>query len=80
MLEFNWQYGLAFVVAISYAMLWNVLHIQFLRKYYFKTHESFMRFLSKYFVLLLIFHKDDGTWNQDDDASDPGGGLAAAVP
>ncbi|MHC3646437.1 hypothetical protein ACYKOW_11735, partial [Streptococcus suis] len=35
-LEFNWQYGLAFVVAISYAMLWNVLHIQFLRKYYFK--------------------------------------------
>ncbi|HEM2740034.1 TPA: hypothetical protein U0594_000032 [Streptococcus suis] len=36
-LEFNWQYGLAFVVAISYAMLWNVLHIQFLRKYYFKN-------------------------------------------
>ncbi|MCQ8260221.1 hypothetical protein NF418_01780 [Streptococcus suis] len=36
-LEFNWQYGLAFVVAISYAMLWNVLHIQFLRKYYFKA-------------------------------------------
>ncbi|CYY68198.1 membrane protein [Streptococcus suis] len=36
-LEFNWQYGLAFVVAISYAMLWNVLHIPFLRKYYFKN-------------------------------------------
>ncbi|MDG3229138.1 hypothetical protein MKM76_05935 [Streptococcus suis] len=36
-LEFNWQYGLAFIVAISYAMLWNVLHIQFLRKYYFKN-------------------------------------------
>ncbi|HEL2052314.1 TPA: hypothetical protein TY426_001927 [Streptococcus suis] len=36
-LEFNWQYGLVFVVAISYAMLWNVLHIQFLRKYYFKN-------------------------------------------
>ncbi|HEM2823392.1 hypothetical protein HO419_06825 [Streptococcus suis] len=36
-LEFNWQYGLAFAVAISYAMLWNVLHIQFLRKYYFKN-------------------------------------------
>ncbi|MDG3349090.1 hypothetical protein MKN26_05705 [Streptococcus suis] len=36
-LEFNSQYGLAFVVAISYAMLWNVLHIQFLRKYYFKN-------------------------------------------
>ncbi|HEL1818033.1 TPA: hypothetical protein TXZ05_001257 [Streptococcus suis] len=36
-LEFNWQYGLAFVVAISYAMLWNVLRIQFLRKYYFKN-------------------------------------------
>ncbi|MDG3200290.1 hypothetical protein [Streptococcus suis] len=36
-LEFNWQYGLAFVVTISYAMLWNVLHIQFLRKYYFKN-------------------------------------------
>ncbi|HEM5183173.1 TPA: hypothetical protein U1314_000129 [Streptococcus suis] len=36
-LEFNWQYGLAFVVAISYAMLWNVLHIQFLQKYYFKN-------------------------------------------
>ncbi|HEL2254621.1 TPA: hypothetical protein U1X79_001053 [Streptococcus suis] len=36
-LEFNWQYGLAFVVAISYAILWNVLHIQFLRKYYFKN-------------------------------------------
>lgn len=36
-LEFNWQYGLAFVVAISYAMLWNVLHIQFLRQYYFKN-------------------------------------------
>ncbi|HEL1555901.1 TPA: hypothetical protein TXJ05_000032 [Streptococcus suis] len=36
-MEFNWQYGIAFVVAISYAMLWNVLHIQFLRKYYFKN-------------------------------------------
>ncbi|HFI0631937.1 TPA: hypothetical protein ACGO4G_000474 [Streptococcus suis] len=36
-LEFNWQYGIAFVVAISYAMLWNLLHIQFLRKYYFKN-------------------------------------------
>ncbi|HEM3716531.1 TPA: hypothetical protein U1D18_000208 [Streptococcus suis] len=36
-LEFNWQYGIAFVVAISYAMLWNVLHIQFLRKYYLKN-------------------------------------------
>ncbi|HEM2791934.1 TPA: hypothetical protein U0603_000002 [Streptococcus suis] len=36
-LEFNWQYGIAFVVAISYAILWNVLHIQFLRKYYFKN-------------------------------------------
>ncbi|HEP1819805.1 TPA: hypothetical protein VB845_001636 [Streptococcus suis] len=36
-LEFNWHYGLAFVVAISYAMFWNVLHIQFLRKYYFKN-------------------------------------------
>ncbi|MFM0785395.1 hypothetical protein [Streptococcus suis] len=36
-LEFNWQYGLAFVVAISYAMLWNVLHIQFLRRYYLKN-------------------------------------------
>lgn len=36
-LEFNWQYGLAFVVAISYAMLWNILHIQFLRKYYLKN-------------------------------------------
>ncbi|HFU4203251.1 TPA: hypothetical protein ACGO8F_000839 [Streptococcus suis] len=36
-LEFNWQYGLAFVVAISYSMLWNLLHIQFLRKYYFKN-------------------------------------------
>ncbi|WP_029186121.1 hypothetical protein [Streptococcus suis] len=36
-LEFNWQYGIAFVVAISYAMLWNVLHIQFLRRYYLKN-------------------------------------------
>ncbi|HFI0333563.1 TPA: hypothetical protein ACGOVZ_000177 [Streptococcus suis] len=36
-LEFNWQYGLAFLVAISYAFLWNVLHIQFLRKYYLKN-------------------------------------------
>ncbi|HFI0120587.1 TPA: hypothetical protein ACGPB3_001416 [Streptococcus suis] len=36
-LEFNWQYGLAFLVAISYAILWNVLHIQFLRKYYLKN-------------------------------------------
>ncbi|NQJ70398.1 hypothetical protein HO542_03435 [Streptococcus suis] len=36
-LEFNWQYGIAFVVAISYAMLWNIFHIQFLRKYYFKN-------------------------------------------
>ncbi|HEL1619558.1 TPA: hypothetical protein TXL63_001407 [Streptococcus suis] len=36
-LEFNWQYGLAFLVAISYAILCNVLHIQFLRKYYLKN-------------------------------------------
>ncbi|HFI0338015.1 TPA: hypothetical protein ACGOWD_000259 [Streptococcus suis] len=36
-LEFNWQYGIAFVVAISNAILWNVLHIQFLRKYYLKN-------------------------------------------
>ncbi|HFH9843461.1 TPA: hypothetical protein ACGO5I_001381 [Streptococcus suis] len=36
-MKFNWQYGIAFVVAISYAMLWNVLPIQFLRKCYFKN-------------------------------------------
>ncbi|HFI0099609.1 TPA: hypothetical protein ACGORY_000157 [Streptococcus suis] len=36
-LEFNWQYGLAFLVAISYATLWKSLHIQFLREYYFKN-------------------------------------------
>ncbi|HEM3442579.1 hypothetical protein [Streptococcus suis] len=39
-LEFNWQYGIAFVVAISYAMLWNLLHIQFLRKYYFGSGKE----------------------------------------
>lgn len=39
-LEFNWKYGLAFVVAISYAMLWNLLHIQFLRKYYFGSGKE----------------------------------------
>ncbi|MFM0611395.1 hypothetical protein P7J31_05250 [Streptococcus suis] len=39
-MEFNWQYGIAFVVAISYAMLWNLLHIQFLRKYYFGSGKE----------------------------------------
>ncbi|HEM3532391.1 hypothetical protein [Streptococcus suis] len=39
-LEFNWQYGIAFVVAISYATLWNLLHIQFLRKYYFGSGKE----------------------------------------
>ncbi len=39
-----------------------------------------MRFLSKYFVQLLIFHKDAGTWNQDDDASDPGSRVGGGGP
>ncbi|HFI0301854.1 TPA: hypothetical protein ACGO63_000071 [Streptococcus suis] len=33
----NVQVGLAFLVGLSYSALWNVLHIQFLRKYYFKN-------------------------------------------
>ncbi|BCP59129.1 hypothetical protein [Streptococcus parasuis] len=33
----NVQVGMAFLVGLSYSALWNVLHIQFLRKYYFKN-------------------------------------------
>ncbi|HEM4129957.1 TPA: hypothetical protein U1W61_001689 [Streptococcus suis] len=33
----NVQVGLAFLVGISYGAFWNILHIQFLRKYYFKN-------------------------------------------
>lgn len=33
----NVQVGLAFLVGLSYSALWNVIHIQFLRKYYFKN-------------------------------------------
>ncbi|HFU4054256.1 TPA: hypothetical protein ACGO6G_000289 [Streptococcus suis] len=33
----NVQVGFAFLVGISYGALWNILHIQFLRKYYFKN-------------------------------------------
>ncbi len=53
--DVNWHRGLAIFLGISYVLLWQAMLIQFLRKYYFKTHESFMRFLSKYFVQLLIF-------------------------
>ncbi|HFI0402353.1 TPA: hypothetical protein ACGOWV_000557 [Streptococcus suis] len=33
----NAQVGFAFLVGLSYGALWNVLHIQFLRKYYLKN-------------------------------------------
>lgn len=33
----NVQVGLAFLVGLSYGAFWNILHIQFLRKYYFKN-------------------------------------------
>ncbi|HFU4059276.1 TPA: hypothetical protein ACGOZ1_000686 [Streptococcus suis] len=33
----NVQVVFAFLVGISYGALWNILHIQFLRKYYFKN-------------------------------------------
>ncbi|HEM3560531.1 hypothetical protein [Streptococcus parasuis] len=33
----NVQVGFAFLVGLSYGALWNILHIQFLRKYYFKN-------------------------------------------
>ncbi|HFU4122465.1 TPA: hypothetical protein ACGO7R_000369 [Streptococcus suis] len=33
----NVQVVFAFLVGLSYGALWNILHIQFLRKYYFKN-------------------------------------------
>ncbi|HFU3844500.1 TPA: hypothetical protein ACGO5P_001543 [Streptococcus suis] len=33
----NVQVGFAFLVGLSYGVLWNILHLQFLRKYYFKN-------------------------------------------
>lgn len=33
----NVQVGLAFLVGLSYGAFWHILHIQFLRKYYFKN-------------------------------------------
>lgn len=35
--ESNWLRGLGVLVAVGYSGLWQVLHIQFLRRYYFKN-------------------------------------------
>ncbi|HFI0265517.1 TPA: hypothetical protein ACGOU9_001967 [Streptococcus suis] len=36
----NVQVGFAFLVGLSYGALWNILHLQFLRKYYFGSGKE----------------------------------------